>query len=175
MGNAKYTKMAISIHWIMVILVTVMFVVGWYMVDLPPGPSRSFFFSLHKSLGLVVFLLVVFRAYWRITNRPPELPVEIGEFRRQIALIVHKLFYVLLILQPVTGYISTSFSGYKTSFFGIPLPYWGWRDPSLNELFTQLHIICSVVLFLTMGFHILGTILHWIEGRSYIFRRMWFW
>ena len=175
MEYSKYSKLAICFHWMTVVLISIMFAIGWYMVELPSGSDRSFFFALHKSLGLTVFVLVLFRGYWRIINRPPELPIEIGKFRRQAALTVHTLFYVFLILQPVTGYLSSTFSGYKTNFFAIPLPHWGWNDPSLNEVFTTLHIICSMSLVFIIGLHIMGALLHWVEGHSHILRRMWFW
>ena len=122
--NLKYTTFAIIMHWLMVILVAVMFLIGWYMVDLPRGNDRGYFFALHKSLGLTVFLLLLLRLFWRIKNTPPKLPSEVGEFRRQVSGVVHRLFYILLFLQPISGYMSSSFSGYKTSFFSLALPHW---------------------------------------------------
>ena len=173
--NLKYTKVAVAIHWITVLLVFAMFVLGWYMVDLPRGSSRGFFFSLHKSLGLMTFLLILVRLYWRMKNPPPAFPEEVGSFRRKVADSVHKLFYFLLIAQPLTGYLSSSFSGYKTSFFSLSLPYWGWSDPPLNEFFTELHVVFSIVLILVIVLHLLGVIVHFIEGHGRLFKRIWFW
>ena len=109
-----------------------MFILGWYMVDLPQGSSRGFYFSLHKSLGILTFLLIIFRLIWRIKSPPPCRPSEIRRFRGMLADAVHKAFYFVLLIQPITGYLSSSFSGYKTSFFSLPLPYWGGVTPLNN-------------------------------------------
>ncbi len=60
-------------------------------------------------------------------------------WERSLASVTHALLYVLIFLQPLSGYLSSSFSGYTTSFFGLPLPHWGWKDPVLNDLFSELH------------------------------------
>ena len=172
--NLKYTTFAIIVHWLMVILVAVMFLIGWHMVDLPRGSDRGYFFALHKSLGLTVFLLLLLRLFWRIKNAPPKLPPEVSQFRRQVSGVVHRLFYILLFLQPISGYMSSSFSGYKTSFFSLALPHWGWSDPPLNELLTELHVIFSISLMLTVVLHVVGVVMHVVEGHSHLFRRMWF-
>ena len=70
-------------------------------------------------------------------------------WRITLARSAHLLFYVLLVLQPTSGYLSSSFSGYDTKWWGIPLPSWGWRDPPLNEFFTEIHVMSSV-LFLVL-------------------------
>lgn len=54
------------------------------------------------------------------------------------------MLYILMFLQPLSGYLSSSFSGYTTNLFGIPLPAWGWKDPALNQLLTDFHIISSI-------------------------------
>ncbi len=52
-SQEKYSNFAIFMHWLMVVLIFTMFGLGWYMVDLPKGsPERTWFFTLHKSIGL---------------------------------------------------------------------------------------------------------------------------
>ena len=171
----RYTKVAIATHWATVLLVGVMFALGWYMVDLPRGSSRGFYFSLHKSLGLLTFLLVSFRLFWRAMKPPPAFPAEVGGLKVRLANSVHKAFYFFLVAQPLTGYLSSSFSGYKTSFFSVPLPHWGWSDPPLNEIFTELHVVSSIILLVLIIMHFLGVLSHMLEGHGHLFRRMWFW
>ena len=170
----RYDRIAVTLHWVTVLLVCTMFILGWYMVDLPQGSSRGFYFSLHKSLGILTFLLIIFRLIWRINSPPPDRPSEIRRFRGILADAVHRAFYFVLLIQPITGYLSSSFSGYKTSFFSLPLPYWGWSDPPLNEFFTQLHVVLSTFLVVLIIMHSLGAILHVIEGHGHVLKRMWF-
>ena len=172
MTTHKYTPVAILIHWLTVLLVTSVFVLGWYMVDLPKGPTRGYYFALHKSIGLTIFCLLVIRVGWRLRHRPPAFPASISEWQRRLARSVHLSFYVLLVLQPLSGYLSSSFSGYTTQWFGLPLPSWGRHDAPLNELFTEIHELCALGLLVLIAAHVMGFFGHLIAGDHELTRRM---
>jgi cytochrome b561 len=169
----KYSNFAIFIHWLMVILIFVMFGLGWYMVDLPKGSDeRSWFFALHKSIGLTLAILVIIRLVWCTMHKPPALPDNIEQWKQKLANLTHNILYLLMFLQPVSGYISSSFSGYKTKFWGYPLPYWGWKDQVLNELFTVIHVASSITLIGFIILHILGAVSHMIGTDQAVMQRM---
>ncbi len=170
-----YSTTAMALHWLTAVLVFTLIGIGWYMVDLPKGPDRGEYFALHKSIGLSVFALICLRIAWRVGHRPPPLPDELPRWQRWMAQLVHLAFYAVLIVQPLSGYLSSSFSGYRTSLFGVPLPHWGWRDAPLNELFTEIHVIGSLALVLLIAFHLLGAASHLLNGQGHIIRRMWPW
>jgi cytochrome b561 len=92
-----------------------------------------------------------------------------------LARSVHLAFYALLVIQPASGYLSSSFSGYATRWFGLPLPQWGWRDAPLNELFTEIHVVSSIALLLLLAAHVLGVLSHVLAGESAMLKRMWPW
>ncbi len=175
-GSAqKYTRVAMLLHWTTVLLVACLFMLGWFMVELPKGPARGYYFALHKSLGLCAFVLLWLRVAWRLGHRPPPLPDSIPRWQAHLAHGVHATFYVLLVMQPLSGYLSSSFSGYTTSWFGVPLPNWGWRDAPLNELFTELHVLSSIALLVLIGVHVVGFLSHLLTGQWALSRRMWPW
>lgn len=171
----RYTGIAIAIHWITAVLVFVLVGLGWFMVDLPRGPERGYYFALHKSIGLTVFALLVVRIIWRFRHPPPPFPEDLPWWRTVLAKIVHLAFYAVLIVQPVSGYLSSSFSGYKTQWFGVPLPHWGRHDPPLNELLTEIHVIGSIALVFLVACHLLGVLSHLAAGEGSLLRRMWPW
>lgn len=174
-GSQRYSGVAVFLHWTMALLIAALLAIGWYMVDLPRGPQRGETFALHKSIGLTVFALLVVRVLWRALHPPPPLPADYPAWRRTAAGVAHLLLYVLLVLQPLTGYLSTSFSGYSTSWFGlIPLPDWGHKNPPLNELFSDLHELCALALVLVVALHTLGALRHLLRPGDRTFRRMWF-
>ncbi len=109
-------------------------------------------------------------------SKPPSLPSYIPVVQRKLANLTHHLLYFVMFLQPVTGYISSSFSGYKTKFWGIPLPHWGWKEPELNDLFTTIHASSSylLILIVLIILHILGVLFHIVKKQNELFRRMWF-
>ncbi len=142
----RYSSTAIFIHWLMAVMIIGMIGLGIYMADLPKGSDeRSWFFALHKSIGLTLAILVIIRLVWKVVSKPPFLPDFIAPTQKKLATTTHHLLYVMMFLQPVTGYISSSFSGYKTKFWGMPLPHWGWKAPELNKLLTTIHDISAFV------------------------------
>jgi len=168
----RYNNISIILHWLMAVLILCMFGLGWYMSDLDDSPLKHFLFSLHKSLGLTIFLLLLFRIYWRLTHPKPPLPLSLRPWQRRLADAVHPLIYVMLVVQPVTGYISSSFSGYKTNFWGLPLPHWGWKQTTLNELFTDIHSVSAVILFSLVTLHICGALAYLVSDHPNILPRM---
>jgi len=147
------------------------------MVDLPRGSDeRSFFFALHKSFGITTAIVVFLRIAWRVSHRAPALPQSLATWQRRAATAVHHLLYFFLILQPVSGYVSSSFSGYKTRLWGVALPHWGWKDQVLNETFTEIHVASSVALLILIGIHLCGALAHLLMPHENVLRRMvpWF-
>ncbi|NNM01213.1 MAG: cytochrome b [Gammaproteobacteria bacterium] len=174
-GSPPYTRLAILLHWLSAVLVIGMFFLGWYMVELPRGPLRGQNFALHKSIGLTIFALTVVRLAWRLAHTPPAYDAAMNRWRQQVAKMAHRLFYLLLVLQPASGYLSSSFSGYKTRWFGIPLPHWGHKDPALNQFFTDIHVGCSLVLLGLIIVHVCGALSHLTQRDDHTVRRMLAW
>ncbi len=172
-NQERYNFTAIVLHWLMAILLLILFCLGWYMIDLPKGSEeRSWFFALHKSIGLTMALLVFIRIVWRFTHTSPKLPENISQFKQKLAGLTHVLLYVAMIIQPLSGYISSSFSGYKTKIWGVPLPHWGWKSPELNGIFTDIHVASSIALLCLVTLHLSGIVVHIYEGDRHILRRM---
>jgi len=163
----RYSKIAIIIHWLMAIMIIAMICMGVYMSDLPKGSEeRTWFFTLHKSIGLTLALLVVIRLVSKLINKSPPLPNMVSA--------THQLLYLMMFIQPVSGYISSSFTSYKTKFWGIPLPRWSSKNPELNELFSQIHEVSAICLVILLFIHISGVAYHVKKNETELFRRMWF-
>ncbi len=165
----KYTLTAIVLHWIIAILIIGLFGLGLYMVELPKDvvPSvRKPWFELHKSLGVTVFLLLLIRVFWRMTHQPPALPDSITSRQQRFIGIVHIWFYVSMFLQPISGYLSSSFSGYKTKLWDIKLPHWGWKNEEYNSFFSEIHEISAIILFAFIVIHLAGIVVHKLKGNG---------
>jgi len=172
-NHERYSLVAILLHWVMVALIAVLFGLGWYMVDLPKGPDKGWYVALHKSIGITLFLLAIIRLRWRQTHSPPPLPLSMPSGQRRLANFTHQALYVLMFVQPLSGYLSSSFSGYTTSYFWlVPLPQWGWKEPVINELFTDIHEASSLALLFLIGVHVAGALLHALTPGDKLLRRM---
>lgn len=163
MSAARYGGGAIALHWLQAVLVLGLLILGWTMVDLPKGPDKTWAFALHKSLGQCALLLIWVRIFWR--RRHPPVPLNGWEAR--LALLTHRLMYVLLVVVPMAGYLSASFTKYPMKFFGVPMPKVGWPDEGVNGVFNSVHKFSVVVLAVLIGMHLVGVVYHLVrrDGR----------
>jgi cytochrome b561/polyisoprenoid-binding protein YceI len=123
---ARYTTVAIIIHWLIAAAIIFQIILGWRMGDEPKGPATYAIFQLHKSIGITILLLSLARLAWRLTHRPPPHPAGQPRWETIASHVVHVAFYVIMIGLPVTGWIivSTSKLAIPTVLFGaIPWPH----------------------------------------------------
>lgn len=195
-NNTKYTNVAIALHWLIGIAILFMFILGWFMTELPKESAkttsfdifnlglmtwevakeespRAFYFNLHKSIGLTILMLIVLRMYWRFTHRPPAFLNSMKLWEKHLAKATHHSLYLLMFLIPLSGIIMSAGSKYGIKWFGIKvIP--GFDDKAIRELFFEFHEIFGLLLLLLLIFHILGAIKHSIIDKDGTLRRMWF-
>ncbi len=170
----SYTRTAIALHWILAILITALIAIGLYMTDLPRNtPSRSWYFNLHKSLGLLAAAVILVRILWRLRHAPPPLAGATPPWQIASARISHLVLYACMIFMPLTGYLGSSFNKYGVKFFGLPLPNWAWDDARLREIFVTAHHWIAGLLIAMIVVHFAAA-LHHAARRDGVFRRMWF-
>lgn len=162
---SRYDTTTIVLHWVMAALILVLFPLGWYMVGLPKGSDeRSYFFALHKSIGLTVAVLLVIRLAWRARAAAMMAAPGLAPWQERTAKVAHRLLYVFMALQPTSGYISSSFAGYPTRVWGVALPQWADKDPYWNQFFTGIHEASSLALAALIALHVAGALWH-LTGR----------
>lgn len=194
MDNNRYTKTAVVLHWLIAIAIFGMFALGWYMSELPKeGPKqmgfdlfdlgiytwqlaeeaspRTFYFNLHKSIGVTILALVIFRLIWRITHKPPAMLSSYSVLERKVASGAHHLLYLLMIVLPISGLLMTLYSKYGLKWFGIDfLP--GLDNPSLRDIFKESHEIIGVIILLVIIAHIFGALKHKLIDKDETMQRM---
>ncbi len=168
-----YSVMGKAYHWLMALLVFIMVPMGLVMADLQPGALQNAFFFYHKSIGILLFVLVVLRLLQHWITPPPPPPVSLAPPLRIVSRTVHGLLYLVLILNPILGWIGLS-------LYGAPIPFFGLFDlPSLTEQnranaegVLDFHETIGVIFAWLVGLHILGALYHGIIARDGIAERM---
>lgn len=169
----RYPVPAQLLHWLIAALILAMVALGFYMTGLPRNtPERAFFFNLHKSLGLLTAFFIALRIAWRATHAAPPLPSEMPQWQIKAALLNHRLLYACMILQPLTGYLASSFSKYGIKFFGLELPHWGWEDKEIRDIFVACHKTIVIVFIALIVLHVAAALKHLLVDRNGIFERM---
>lgn len=165
--------MAQALHWSIALLVFMQVGIGLYVDDLPVSLARLQWLSRHKSLGLLIFALVVFRLVWRKFNPAPPLPATMSAMERRLAMFSHSLLYFLLLTAPVAGWLHASAAGLGASFFGwFSLPSAIGRDAALAEIFHGVHSVLVKSLAVLVTLHIAAALRHALLLRDGIMGRM---
>ena len=191
---SRYTKTAIVLHWLIAIFIALMFVLGWFMAELPKeAPKqmaydlfdlgvytwqaaeeispRTFYFNLHKSLGLTVLALIVLRILWRITHTPPAALSSYKAIEKKIATATHHSLYLLMLAVPVTGLTMAINSKYGVKWFGIDVIA-GLDNKPMRDFFECTHEFVGIVLLVLIGIHLLGALKHKFIDKDETMSRM---
>jgi len=170
-----YTRTAIALHWTVGALVVTALAMGWIMTDMASSPLKLEVFSWHKWIGVTILALFFVRALWRLTHRAPAL-VPMPAWERSAALFSHGLLYLMLLVQPLTGWLYSNAAGRPIVYLGlIPLPNLVDKDRDVAATLKSLHDAGGVVLATLVGLHLLAALKHHFFDRDDTLRRMLRW
>jgi len=175
--NPRYTRTAIVLHWTIAFLILGMIAVGLTMGDYPIK-YKFLAYNLHKSFGITILALSLFRLYWRFTHRAPGLPNGMKAWERLAAHGTHWVLYFLIIAMPLSGWIFVSADAkFPTVFFSLfevpqfPLPA-AYDTHATHELFEGLHYWLAMGALGLVALHIGAALKHHFINRDNVLRRM---
>jgi len=172
-AGPRYTATAITLHWLMALLLAGLFAVGIYMHELPLSPWKLKVYSWHKWAGVTAFLLVLVRLAWRIGHRPPPLPATMAPAMRLAAHAGHGLLYLLMIAIPLTGWLMSSAKGFQTVYFGLlPIPDLLAKNKELGDLLQQAHQALNLLFAAVVLGHVGAAIKHHRVDKDDVLTRM---
>jgi cytochrome b561 len=170
---ARYSRVAVWLHWLIAALIALNLVLGFFHEDFEK-PVRAAMMNVHKATGFTILLLTLARLGWRLGHRPPAFDAVLKPWEAGLARLIHGLFYLLLIVLPLSGWILVSTSGRVTSFFGLfgiaPLPVSRAKD--VHELFEETHELLAYAALALIALHVAGALKHHLEGHRHLIGRM---
>lgn len=116
------------LHWTIFVLIFANATFGGWMED-ADGPAKLNYFQLHKSVGITVLVLSLFRLGWRITHPWPPFPDAMATWERVFARSTHILFCMLMIGVPLLGWAAASAGGAPE----VPLYGGAGPEPSIER------------------------------------------
>jgi cytochrome b561 len=176
---ARYTPVAIGLHWLLALLILGALGLGLYMTGLPFSPQRVRFYSWHKWTGIAILLLSAVRLLWRLGHPPPGVPdfvlAAMPRWQRTGRTISHRLMYLLFFAVPLLGWAQSSALGVPVVWFGVlPLPDFVPVDRALAEQWLQpLHRAGAYLLAAVSVLHVAAVVKHQWIARDGLLRRMW--
>lgn len=170
---SSYGSVAKLLHWSIVVLIITQLVLGISADDLPNGLRKLELLAWHKSFGMLILMLALVRLAWRYANPRPVPPADMPRWQRLAAVGTHRLLYALILLQPLTGWLMSSYKNYPVSFFGLyQWPDLVAPDAGMHELFEEVHEWLARLLVTVAIIHASAALYHHFGRRDDVLRRM---
>lgn len=169
---ARYGNGAIGFHWVMVLLIVVVGVLG-LLHDSWPKSTQSFWINIHAMIGLTVWALVIARLWWRRTHTPPDLPPDVGEFSRRLSYPVHLLLYALMVVISIIGIVTFIWHGRVFDFGLFKVDFGVAKNRAIFHPTEDLHGYLAYALFALIGLHALAALWHHFVRHDGVLGRMW--
>lgn len=169
----KFGVVAKTLHWLVALLIIGAWIAGDYMVELPDkDPVKLKLFDLHKSVGMVILMLVIIRLSWRLYESTPKFLAK-NSMLKVVAKTVHYLLYAFMFIQPLSGWAMSSAAGYNPTFFGLFMfPGLVAKNFSMVETYAYIHNTAAIILLILFLLHVVGALVHHFIFKDNTLRRM---
>lgn len=172
--DQAYGIIAIALHWLVAAAVFGLFVLGLWMVGLTyydtwyrTAPS------IHKSVGVVLFLVMALRLLWRLVNLRPAPEPGLGRLERLVSAAVHGLLYLLLFAVMASGYLISTADGRPIDVFGLfQVPATLTGIPNQADVAGDIHLALAITVVVLASIHALAALKHHFVDRDRTLLRM---
>jgi cytochrome b561 len=169
-----YGLLGILLHWITAVAVFGLFALGLWMVDL--GYYHAWYNrapDIHRSIGILLAILVIARIAWRMGTTLPEAPPNHKPWERIAAKVTHALLYILMLGIFLSGYLITSAKGQAVQVFDwFSIPAILSSVENLEDSSGLVHEIAAFVLIGLTALHAAAAAKHHFIDRDTTLRRI---
>lgn len=174
--DGQYSRTAKWFHWITVGLMAIALPMGFVIGHIKDADKMAFY-AIHESAGLTILFVALARLVWRLRNPPPPHPAHLPAPMRIGAAAVHHLLYLMLIVQPILGFVATNAWGFplrgQTAYLGvIHLPKFMEANEALAGTVQALHTYGGWLIAVLLVAHIGGAVFHHAIRRDGTLMRM---
>jgi cytochrome b561 len=169
-----YGPVARAVHWLVAGLAVIVVVLGWAIPEAPrETQSRDVLLVLHRSVGLLILVLMVFRVLWRLGHPAPPLPAGFPRLEALAAYADHALLYLMFLVMPLSGYLNAAFAGHPVSFFGlVTIPPLLPESGRLSQVAIAVHLTSQFLVYGLVAVHVGAALMHRFVRRNTILERM---
>jgi superoxide oxidase len=169
----SYDRVLKAVHWSSLLLIAAAYIAIWGSYAVATKEQEAFLTQLHRSLGVTVFVLTVFRLGWRWHARIPSLPADLPAIQKVAARVAEYFLYALLLIQPILGILYINARGRRVDFFFLgELPPIVGPDKVLAKQAVAAHDIVAYVLLTFIGLHAAAALFHHFVRRDDVLKAM---
>lgn len=169
----RFSPMLKTLHWLVAIIVIVMLSATFFIDELPKE-LRPVAFMYHKSFGLTVLALMIWRIIWIHSKGRPALPGNMPLWEKLTAHFVQYGLYLLLIIMPLSGWLMSVAADKAPVYFGlfkVPFPGISPNKP-LAEFMNETHETLAWVIIAFVVLHIAGALKQHYYDKNEVLKRM---
>ena len=171
-GNSGYGTVAVCIHWLSVLLIFALLAVGFRAGQTLDPVAKAQLLKIHVPLGIVIFLLTLFRIiwWWRFDDKPAPVAGD-PRWQELSAKVVHVVFYVVIIGMTASGIGMLALSGAGPVIFGSAAE----NLPDFHAYLPRVpHGLGARALVFLIVIHAGAALYHHFIKRDVTLKRMWF-
>lgn len=171
---SSYGLISIAMHWLVAVAVFSLFGLGLWMVGLDYYSSwYRTAPDLHKSIGILLFVLMLARVVWRLVSPPPPAPDSHGALTRLASRAGHAFLYLALFGVMLSGYLISTADGRGIAVFGlVEVPATLTGIPDQADIAGLVHEYLAWALVIFAGLHALAALKHHFIDRDATLIRM---
>jgi superoxide oxidase len=156
-----FDTLTITLHWATLLIVLTLFGSGVLHGLVEDRSWAAPLLRVHRSLGVTIWTLTVFRLLWRLTGaRFPDFPASMTPLQQLGARLSEYGLYALLLLQPATGFAQTILLGRKFAVFAWMIPPIVARNVALAGIYHEVHKVGAWCLLTLVGLHAAAALVH---------------
>lgn len=173
-SSRRYGLVHASLHWLVAVTVFGMFGLGYYMMGL--GYYDAWYRTaphIHRSVGVLLFLVLSLRLVWRLLDRRPTALASHRPLERLAAHGAHGLLYLLMFAAMISGYLISTADGSSVRVFDwFEVPSVTGRVRNMEDVAGEVHFWVTWALVILAGLHGLAALKHHLIDRDDTLRRM---
>ncbi|CAM8653115.1 cytochrome b [Sphingobium sp.] len=168
---ARYTAVARALHWAIAVLILLNLALGFAHDAFPKDWAVM---PVHKSIGLTILALTLLRIVWRLVHPAPRLPAAMPLWEKGAAHATHFLFYALMLILPLSGWIMTSAGTRPLNwFFLFDVPKFGvGKEDAIVGLSRGAHELLPWLWAALIAIHVGAALRHHLVLKDDVLRRM---
>ena len=173
-GDAeRYGSLARWFHWLAVLFLIALVAGGNFVVNLEyTDPFRHTVVKVHRTIGLLMFTLILLRFAWMFFDRRPPALASLKRWEYLLSKFVQGGFYVLLLAIPVFGFLFSGSNSQDVQFAGFAIPSLSSFSRDNADILIGFHKwLTRLVVFFAI-LHIAGVLKHHFIDKIPIWKRM---
>jgi len=171
--RARYGLVAISLHWLMALIIIAMYPLGLYIGSLDYyDAAYKTVPHWHKSIGVMLLMLLVARLLWRKISIQPKV-LSASAVQKRVVKVAHSSLYFLMFVALLSGYMISTADGRAIAVFN-------WFEiPALPAVLDEqedvaglIHYWVTTSLIILAGAHALAALKHHFFNKDKTLSRM---